>query len=224
MARESSRVGARGECFAADADRVDRIRGDRFGDGAGRSRASQLTRATPAIRANQSRGRPSPNDRPGPEGSADAQTTNSAADAAGLEQLGLCIAGLKRPPARRGGTTEAVAKEWRAARNAADCSPRTAHADARAPTIDPGPRGSPTRGEAIAHGSRWARAARLAHRRDEAAVPRHRETSEDVANRSRRCRRVAHRFRRTHRSALARIQPAPAPPMAGKRASERIPS
>ena len=47
MARESSRVGARDERFAADAARVDRIRGDRFGDGASRSRASQLTRATP---------------------------------------------------------------------------------------------------------------------------------------------------------------------------------
>ena len=47
MARESSRVGARDERFAADADRVDRIRGDRFGDRANRSRASQLTRATP---------------------------------------------------------------------------------------------------------------------------------------------------------------------------------
>jgi hypothetical protein len=109
VARESSPVGERDERFAADADRADRIRGDRFGDGANRSGASQLTRATPAIRANQSRGRPSPDDRPRPEGSADAQRSNSAADAAGLEQLGLCIAGLKQPSARRGETTEAVA-------------------------------------------------------------------------------------------------------------------
>jgi hypothetical protein len=49
VARESSPVCVRDERFAADADRVDRIRGDRFGDGANRSRASQLTRATPAI-------------------------------------------------------------------------------------------------------------------------------------------------------------------------------
>jgi hypothetical protein len=66
LARESSRVHARDERFAADADRVDRIRGDRFGDGANRSRASQLTRATPAIRATESRGRPSSTIDPGP--------------------------------------------------------------------------------------------------------------------------------------------------------------
>ena len=67
--------------------------------------------------------------------------------------------------------TATVAKEWRAARNAGDCSPRIAHADGRAPTIDPSPWGRPTRGEAIARGSGWPRAARLAHRRGEAAVP-----------------------------------------------------
>ena len=68
VARESSPVGARDERFAADADRVDRIRGDRFSDGANRPKASQLPKATPAIRTNQSRGRPSPDDGPGPEG------------------------------------------------------------------------------------------------------------------------------------------------------------
>jgi hypothetical protein len=68
VARESSRVGGRDERFAAAAGRVDRIGGDRFGDGANRSRASQLTRATPAVRANQSRGRPSPTIDPGPRG------------------------------------------------------------------------------------------------------------------------------------------------------------
>jgi hypothetical protein len=36
-----------------------------------------------------------------------------------------------------------------------------------------------------------------------------------VAIRSRRCRRTGHRFRRTHRSALAKIEQAPAPPFAG---------
>jgi hypothetical protein len=113
VARESSRVGARDERFAEDADRVDRIRGDRFGDGANRPRASQLTRATPAVRANQSRGRPSPDARSGPEGSADGQRSNSAADAAGLERLGLCIAGLKQPSARRRETTVAVALQQR---------------------------------------------------------------------------------------------------------------
>ena len=63
---------ARETSAAADVGRVDRIRGDRFGDGANRSTASLLTSATPATRAIQSRGRPSPDDRPGPEGSADA--------------------------------------------------------------------------------------------------------------------------------------------------------
>jgi hypothetical protein len=38
--------------------------------------------------------------------------SNSAADAAGLERLGLCIAGLKQPSARRAETTEAVAKHY----------------------------------------------------------------------------------------------------------------
>ena len=76
-----------------------------------------------------------------------------------------------RRPAR-GTTAECVAKEWRAVRKAGDCSPRTAHADGRAPTVDPGPPGKPTRGEAIARGSGSPRAARLAHRRGEAAVPR----------------------------------------------------
>ena len=33
-----------------------------------------------------------------------------------------------------GAVTALVAKEWRAARNAGDCSPRTAHPDGRAPT------------------------------------------------------------------------------------------
>ena len=37
-----------------------------------------------------------------------------------------------------------------------------------------------------------------------------------MANRSRRCGRSGHRFRRTHSSALARILQAPAPPLAGK--------
>ena len=60
VARESSRVGARDERFGAEANRMDRIRGDRFGDGANPSRAGQLTRAAPAIRATQPRGRPSP--------------------------------------------------------------------------------------------------------------------------------------------------------------------
>jgi hypothetical protein len=50
VARESSRAGVRDECFAAHADRVDRNHGDRFGDVASRSMASQLTRSTLAIR------------------------------------------------------------------------------------------------------------------------------------------------------------------------------
>jgi hypothetical protein len=39
------------------------------------------------------------------------QTSNSAADAAGLERLRLCIAGLKQPSASRDETTRAVAKQ-----------------------------------------------------------------------------------------------------------------
>jgi hypothetical protein len=39
-ARESSRVGPRDKRFAAHADGLDRIRGDRFGDAVNRSRAS----------------------------------------------------------------------------------------------------------------------------------------------------------------------------------------
>jgi len=41
------------------------------------------------------------------------QRSNSAADAAGLERLGLCIVGLKQPSASRDQTTQAVAKEQR---------------------------------------------------------------------------------------------------------------
>ena len=37
--------------------------------------------------------------------------SNGAADAVGLERLGLCIAGLKQPSAGRGETTECVANE-----------------------------------------------------------------------------------------------------------------
>ena len=58
VARESSRVGARHERFAADADRVDRNHGDRFGDGASWSMASQLTRSTLAIHAFRSQAWP----------------------------------------------------------------------------------------------------------------------------------------------------------------------
>jgi hypothetical protein len=58
VARESSRVGVRDECFAADADRVDRNHGDRFGHGASRSMASQLTRSTLAIHAFRSQAWP----------------------------------------------------------------------------------------------------------------------------------------------------------------------
>jgi hypothetical protein len=39
---------------------------------------------------------------------------------------------------------------------------------------------------------------------------------ETVANRSRRCQRAGHRFRRTHRSAVAGVQQAPAPALRGK--------
>ena len=68
VASESSRLGARDERFAADAGRVDRIRGDRFGDGANRSRASQLTRDTPrSARTNHADGR-APTLDPGPRG------------------------------------------------------------------------------------------------------------------------------------------------------------
>jgi hypothetical protein len=49
VARESSRADARDERFDADADRVDRNHGDRFGYRASRSMASQLTRSTLAI-------------------------------------------------------------------------------------------------------------------------------------------------------------------------------
>jgi hypothetical protein len=38
------------------------------------------------------------------------QRSDSAADAAGRQRLGLCIGGLKQPSARCGETTEAVAK------------------------------------------------------------------------------------------------------------------
>ena len=118
VARESSRVGARDERFAAGADRVDRIRGDRFGDGANQLRTSQLTRAdSQSARTNHADGR-APTIDPGPSGSADAWRSNSAADAAGLEQLGLCIAGVKQPSARRSETTEAVAKHECAAGSA----------------------------------------------------------------------------------------------------------
>jgi hypothetical protein len=42
------------------------------------------------------------------------EKSNSAADAAGVEQLTLCIAGVKQPSARRGETTRAVALRKRA--------------------------------------------------------------------------------------------------------------
>ena len=58
VARESSRAGVRDECFAVDADRVDRNYGDRFGDGASRSMVSQLTRSTLAIHAFRSQAWP----------------------------------------------------------------------------------------------------------------------------------------------------------------------
>jgi hypothetical protein len=48
--------------------------------------------------------------RSGPEGPAKEGRSGSAADAAGLERLDFCIAGLKRSSASRGETTAAVAK------------------------------------------------------------------------------------------------------------------
>ena len=51
------------------------------------------------------------------------QRSTSAADAAGLERLGLCIAGVKQPSASCGETTEAVAKASRPRARRDDRSP-----------------------------------------------------------------------------------------------------
>jgi hypothetical protein len=73
-----------------------------------------------------------------------------------------------------------VAKEWRAARNAGDCSSRTVQSDGLAPTTDPAPRGGPTRGEAVALGCGGPRTARLCIAQVKQPSPRHHETSEAV--------------------------------------------
>jgi hypothetical protein len=85
VARESSRAGVRDERFAADADRVDRNPGDRFGDCASRSRASQLTSATAAIRASRSHAWPRRDDRSWTRGGRCHWDSNSEAHAVGLE-------------------------------------------------------------------------------------------------------------------------------------------
>jgi hypothetical protein len=82
------------------------------------------------------------------------------------QQRDVCAISLRGPacassrrcsrPAGRGETPQCVAKEWRAARDAGDCFPRTDHADGRARSIGPGPRGRPTHGEAIARPMRLA--------------------------------------------------------------------
>ena len=71
-------------------------------------------RGTIASRANRSRNRSRRDDCSGPEvGGRCRRESNSAVDAARLERLGFCIAGLKQPSASGGETTEAVAKALR---------------------------------------------------------------------------------------------------------------
>ena len=69
-------------------------------------------RDTIGFRPNRSRGRSRRDDCSGPEvGGRCRRESNSAVDAARLERLGFCIAGLKQPCASGGETTEAVAKD-----------------------------------------------------------------------------------------------------------------
>jgi hypothetical protein len=111
VARESSRTNARDERFAADADRVDPNHGDRFGDCASWSMASQLTRSNLAIRAfDQTHGRGGMIAL-GPMGGRRHRESDNEAHAVGREVRGYRSAAANQSSAALGGTTAAVAKE-----------------------------------------------------------------------------------------------------------------